>query len=75
MWHEAFCFPKDLFNQIHIPVMLLFGDRDIIKPEHGLEMHRLIKESQYCVLPNTSHAVFTEKPELINKIALNFFSK
>jgi pimeloyl-ACP methyl ester carboxylesterase len=75
MWHEEYYFPKDLLNQIHIPVMLVFGDRDIIKSEHGLEMHRLIKGSEYCVLPNTSHAVFTEKPELINKIALEFFSK
>ncbi len=74
MWHEEYYFPKELFNHLHIPVMLVFGDRDIIKPEHGLEMHRLIKESQYCVLPNTSHGVFTEKPELINKIALDFFS-
>ncbi len=75
MWHEEYYFPRELFNQIHIPVMLVFGDRDIVKPEHGLEMHRLIKGSQYCVLPNTSHAVFTEKPELINKIALDFFSR
>jgi len=75
MWFQEFCFPKELFSQMQIPVMLVFGDRDIIKPEHGLEMHRLIKGSQYCVLPNTSHAVFTEKPELVNKIALDFFSK
>jgi pimeloyl-ACP methyl ester carboxylesterase len=75
MWHEEYYFPKDLLNQINIPVMLVFGDRDMIKPEHGLEMHRLIKGSQYCVLPNTSHAVFNEKPELINKIALEFFTR
>ena len=75
MWYGEYYFPKELFSQIHIPVMLVFGDRDMIKPEHGLEMHRLIKGSEYCVLPNTSHAVFTEKPELINKIALEFFTK
>ena len=75
MWYEEFCFPKEIFNQIHIPVMFVFGDRDMIKLEHGIEMHHLLKGSQFCVLPNTSHAVFSEKPELINKIALNFFSK
>jgi len=75
MWYEEYYFPKELFNQIHIPVMIVLGDRDIIKPEHGIEMHRLIKGSQFCILPNTSHAVFTEKPELIDKIALDFFSK
>ncbi len=75
MWHEEYYFPKTLFSQIHIPVMLVFGDRDIIKLEHGLEMHRLIKGSEFCVLPNTTHAVFNERPELINKIALDFFSR
>jgi len=75
MWHEEYYFPKELFNQIRIPVLLVFGDRDIIKIEHGLEMFHLIKGSQFCVLPHTSHAVFAENPELIDQIAFDFFSK
>lgn len=75
MWYQTYYFPRELFSRIHIPVMLVFGDHDIIKPEEGLEMHRLIKGSQFCVLPNTSHAVFGEKPQLIDQIAIDFFSK
>ena len=55
--------------------MIVLGDKDDIVTEHGLEMHRLIKNSQFCVLPNTSHEVFKERPGLINKIALDFFGK
>jgi len=30
--------------------MIVLGDKDDIIVEHGLEMHRLIKGSQFCVL-------------------------
>ena len=73
MVYEKEYFPTTVYNNINIPVMIVLGDRDDISIEHGLEMHRLIKNSQYCVLPNTSHEVFSEKPGLISKIAAGFF--
>jgi pimeloyl-ACP methyl ester carboxylesterase len=66
-------FPVRVYDDINIPVMILIGDRDMVSIEHGLEMYRLIKNSQYCVLPNTTHEVFNERPDLINKIAIDFF--
>lgn len=66
-------FPDSIYGRISIPVMIVLGDRDDIIIEHGLEMHRLIKGSQFCVLPNTTHEVFAERPELISKIAIDFF--
>jgi pimeloyl-ACP methyl ester carboxylesterase len=76
MWYqkEAY-FPDSIYGRINIPVMIVLGDRDDIITEHGLEMHRLIGCSQFCVLPNTSHEVFTERPNLINTIAMEFFRK
>ncbi len=53
--------------------MLVLGDRDDVTLEQGIEMHRLIKDSQFCILPNTSHAVFHERPTLINQLAIEFF--
>ena len=66
-------FPNSVYDSINIPVMIVLGDRDMISIEHGLETYRLIKNSQYCVLPNTTHEVFAERPDLINKIAIDFF--
>lgn len=66
-------FPTSVYDNIQIPVMIVLGDRDDISIEHGLEMHKLIKNSQYCVLPNTTHEVFAERPELINELAIDFF--
>lgn len=73
MWSQKIYFPATVLEGIKIPVMVVLGDRDIITLEHGIEMHNLIKGSQFCVLPNTSHRVFHERPELINEIAIDFF--
>jgi len=73
MWYGKEYFPKRVYDDIKIPVMIVLGDRDDISIEHGLEMNRLIKNSQYCVLPNTTHEVFAERPDLISKIAIDFF--
>ena len=66
-------FPTSVYDSINIPVMIVLGDRDMISIGHGLEMYKLIKNSQYCVLPNTTHEVFDERPDLINKYAIDFF--
>jgi len=75
MWYQDSLFPKEVFNEIKIPVMIVSGDRDMIKLEHSVEMYRLIKKGQLCILPNTSHDVFNEKPYLIDQIAIDFFLK
>lgn len=53
-------------------VMLVFGDQDVIKLEHGLEMYHALPKSSLCVLPNTPHEVFSANPDLINTIAIDF---
>jgi len=75
MWYAREYFPNSVYDRINIPVMIVLGDRDDISIDHGQEMYRLIKGSQLCILPNTSHEVFAEQPEIITKIATNFFSK
>ena len=75
MWYQDSLFSKKIFSEIKIPVMIVSGDRDIIKLEHSMDMYRLIKKGQLCILPNTTHDVFGEKPELIDQIAIDFFSK
>lgn len=73
MWSQKIYFPASVLEGIKVPVMIVLGDKDAVTLEHGIEMHNLIKGSQFCVLPNTTHRVFHEKPELINKIAIDFF--
>ena len=73
MWFEKVYFPKSDLEAITVPTMIVLGDRDMISLEQGIEMYRAIPKSQFCVLPNTSHMVFWEKPEWISQIATDFF--
>jgi pimeloyl-ACP methyl ester carboxylesterase len=75
MWSQEIYFSPHYLQEIKVPVMLVVGDKDAVKIEHGVEMHHLIKNSQFCVLPNTSHSVFSERPQLINQLAIEFFKK
>ncbi len=75
MFYEKEYFPASVYEGINIPVMIVLGDQDDISIEHGLEIHRQINNSQYCVLPNTSHEVFAQRPDLITTLAIEFFSK
>ncbi len=75
MTYQRHYFSDSIFANIHIPVMYAQGDRDDIIPEHPIEMHRLTKNSQLCIVPNSSHDVFADRPELMNKIAMGFFPK
>lgn len=73
MWYADEYFPVSTYGRIKIPVMIVLGDRDMISLEHGAEMYKAIAGSQFCVIPNTSHDVFAERPEEISAIAVNFF--
>ncbi|HRG39742.1 MAG TPA: alpha/beta hydrolase [Bacteroidia bacterium] len=74
MWFKEEYFPLSDLTKINIPVLIVFGDRDQYKLEHGLEMHRAIKNSQFCVIPNCSHSIFFEKPDLMNQLAIDFLN-
>ena len=73
MWNQKIYYPAAVLEGIQIPVMIVLGDRDAVTLEHGIEMRNLVKGSQFCVLPDTTHRVFHEKPNLIVQIATSFF--
>ncbi len=74
MWLTDIYIPQNKIRSIKIPTMILQGDKDGIEIEHAFELYKNISNSQICILPNTSHFVFSEKPELMNIIAIDFFS-
>jgi len=51
------------------------GDKYLVRPGHGLKLHDLIKGSEFCILPNTTHFILDENPSLINRTALDFLLK
>lgn len=75
MWlHDPYISTED-FIKINIPVLLVAGDKDDIRLDHMIEMHSLLKKSQLCILPNTTHFVFDEYNDIVIKILTDFLKK
>lgn len=57
---------------IKAPTLILSGDDDIVTLEHTVELYRAIPGSELAVVPGTSHVLPMEKPELVNRIVIDF---
>jgi pimeloyl-ACP methyl ester carboxylesterase len=73
-------------NQVRavaVPVLLVIGDADIVRPEHTVEMFRLlgggvngdlggVSSSRLAVLPGTSHTGVLDRAKWLASMALDF---
>jgi pimeloyl-ACP methyl ester carboxylesterase len=55
--------------------LVMAGDDDMVSADHTLLMYRSIRDSELAIVPGTSHALIIEKPELCNRIILDFLTK
>jgi pimeloyl-ACP methyl ester carboxylesterase len=64
--------PVAELKKIKIPVLVMAGDDDIIKPEHILEIYRAIPKANMAVLPGATHFALVQDPELFNYMVGRF---
>jgi pimeloyl-ACP methyl ester carboxylesterase len=57
---------------ITAPTLVVAADDDMVTLEHTVELYRAVANSELAVLPGTSHALVFEKPDLLNRIVLDF---
>ncbi|MBI1881006.1 MAG: alpha/beta hydrolase [Chloroflexi bacterium] len=68
--------PAAAVEAIKAPTLIIIGDSDIIRPEHAVEMFRLLgggvagdvaglPRSQLAVLPGTTHVTLVERADLL----------
>jgi pimeloyl-ACP methyl ester carboxylesterase len=71
--------PADVIRSIKAPTLLIIGDSDIIRPEHAVEMFRLLgggvagdmaglPKSQLAILPGTTHVTVVYRADLLQAI-------
>jgi pimeloyl-ACP methyl ester carboxylesterase len=65
---------KDL-QKIKCPVLIMSGDRDVIRLEHSIKIFNNIANSNFFVMPGATHFGSYEKPELFNMVLLDFLNK
>jgi pimeloyl-ACP methyl ester carboxylesterase len=56
-------FTRDDLKSIKAHVLITIGDRDFVRPEHAVEMYRLIPNSQLAVFPSADHFLIWQNPD------------
>ena len=75
--------PDEDIQALAAPVLLIIGDSDIVRPEHTMQMFRLLgggvvgdiaglPASQLAVLPGTSHVGLLDRPDWLQSMILEF---
>lgn len=75
--------PSDVIASLKPPALLLIGDSDIVRPEHVMEMFRLLgggvpgdlvglPRSQLAILPGTTHVMIPDRAEWLSSMVLAF---
>jgi len=54
--------------------LVVAGDDDVVNLEHTVALYRAVPTSELAVVPGTSHALLREKPELVNRLILDFLA-
>lgn len=65
---------RDL-HTIKADVLVMAGDRDIIRNEHTLEIFNNIPGALLCILPGTTHGVYQDRQKWFTEILYDFFDK
>ncbi len=75
MWAREVKVPDDKLASIDVPVLIIRGDRDMIRLEHSVEIFTSLKKGQLCVYPNMGHEMPELKSEMLCKIAIDFLKE
>jgi len=79
--------PAESIQAIRSPTLLIIGDSDFVRPEHAVEMFRLLgggifgdtpaglPDSQLAILPGTSHVSLASRTELLIPMINSFLDK
>ena len=66
---------SDDLGRISAPTLVLVGDDDMVTLEHTAGLFRAIPGFELAVVPRASHPAMMEKPELVNRLILDFLEK
>jgi pimeloyl-ACP methyl ester carboxylesterase len=72
----AMTISAEALNTIRLPTLLMTGDADLYTPPSLLRMvAEQIPDSEVAIVPETGHAIYWERPDLFNKIVLDFIGR
>jgi len=72
MWTTSPTFEKSDLNAITAKTLVINGDHEDTDLTHALALYDGIPNANFFVVPNATHYALQEKPELLNKVIVNF---
>jgi pimeloyl-ACP methyl ester carboxylesterase len=60
-------------NRVQIPVLLMAGNRDVIRDDQTLSIFHALPKSQLAIFPGATHMAPSQDPSQFNSTALKFF--
>jgi pimeloyl-ACP methyl ester carboxylesterase len=75
MWREQPTLTVEDVARIPVPTLVLAGDDEAIRLEHTTAMYQALPEGQLAIVPGTSHLLTMEKPDLVNRLLLEFLAE
>jgi pimeloyl-ACP methyl ester carboxylesterase len=61
--------------KISAPVLVMAGDKDVIKDEHTLEIFHGLAKAHLCIFPGATHMIAWDNPALLNQTLATFLSQ
>ena len=65
----------DDLRAVATPTLLMFADDDEVEPAHLHAMHRALPAAQLAIVPGTTHGLLGDKPELCNRLIVDFLEE
>jgi pimeloyl-ACP methyl ester carboxylesterase len=65
---------KDGLKNITCRTLVMVGDDDEVILEHAVDFYRALPDGELAVVPGASHGLLVEKPDLCNKIMVDFLT-
>lgn len=67
--------PLSDLNHMQIPVLVMAGDRDVIRDDHTLSIFHALPKSQLAIFPGATHMIPEQDPTRFNSTTLKFFDQ
>lgn len=74
MWQHP-NIPFSELEKIQAEVLVVSGDRDMVRLEHTLQIYKHLPKAQLCVIPGATHGASWEKKDLFLQMADTFFEQ
>lgn len=75
MWQREIKISDEKLRSINVPVLLIRGDRDMIRLEHTLSIFGKLRKGQLCIYPHTGHEMLDEQSDAFCRIVIQFLNQ